>query len=166
MWKPCQCDGVAIANAAAANWELGLKTGNIGTLATLPALSTVNTSKTGRFLALLYQSPSLPKLPPHFAKCGGNQKNDTLPYFLLLHLNAHEELFRRRVFRCRLDLHLAAFGLAEFDIDILCLEFALIQRSRPSTPNTFSRFAIDVFSYATYENYDNALQTRLSACHK
>ena len=77
-----------------ANWELGLKTGNIGTLATLPAPSTVNTSKTERFLVLLYQSPSLPKLPPHFAKCGGNQKNDNLPYFLLINLNTHEELFR------------------------------------------------------------------------
>ena len=89
------------------------------------------TAVSNRFLALLCLSQSLPKLPPHFAKCGGNQKNDSLPYFLLLHLNAHEELFRRRVFRCRLDLHLAAFGLAEFDIDILFLEFAHIQRSRP-----------------------------------
>ena len=36
-----------VANAAVANWESGLKTGNIGTLATLPAPSTVNTSKPG-----------------------------------------------------------------------------------------------------------------------
>ena len=64
MWKPCQCDGVAIANAAAANWELGLKTGNIGTLATLPTPSTVNTSKTGRFVMTtvckLWSSQNLP----------------------------------------------------------------------------------------------------------
>ena len=53
-----------VANAAAANWESGLKTGNIGTLATLPALSTVNTSKTGRFVMTtvckLWSSQNLP----------------------------------------------------------------------------------------------------------
>ena len=85
------------------------------------------TTVSNRFLTLLCLSQSLPKLPPHFAKCGGNQQNENLPYFLLLHLNAHKELFRRRILRRRLDLHFAAFGLAEFDIDILFLEFALIQ---------------------------------------
>jgi hypothetical protein len=30
------------------------------------------TAGSNRFLALLYLSQSLPKLPPHFAKCGGN----------------------------------------------------------------------------------------------
>jgi len=97
------------------------------------SLQTVVTTKpttvSNRFLTLLYQPQSLPKLPPHFAKCGGSQKNDNLPYFLLSHLNAHEELLRRHILRCHLDLHLAAVGLAEFNIDILFLEFALIQRS-------------------------------------
>jgi len=53
-----------VANAAAANWESGLKTGNIGTLATLPALPTVNTSKTERFVMTtvcrLWSSQNLP----------------------------------------------------------------------------------------------------------
>ena len=37
---------------------------------------------------------SLPKLPPHFAKCGGNQQNENLPYFLLFHFHAEEEAGR------------------------------------------------------------------------
>ena len=69
MWKPCQCDGVAIANAASCQCcrsQLVLKTGtgNIGTLATLPAPSTVNTSKTERFVMTtvcrLWSSQNLP----------------------------------------------------------------------------------------------------------
>ena len=49
------------------------------------------TAVSNRFLTLLYLSQSIPKLPPHFAKCGGNQQNESLPYFLLLHLNTEEE---------------------------------------------------------------------------
>ena len=119
MRKPCQCDGVAIANAASCQCcrsQLGIgtedrqhwHTGNTPRpvyrqhfknreICDDHSLQTVVITKSAtvsnRFLALLYQSPSLPKLPPHFAKCGGNQKNDTLPYFLLLHLHT-EELIR------------------------------------------------------------------------
>ena len=144
MVLPLPLPLLPVANVAVANWEWGPKTGNTPRpvyrqhfknreICDDHSLQTVVIAKpttvSNRFLALLYQPQSLQKLPPHFAKCGGNQKNDSLPYFLLLHLNAHEELFRRQVLRCRLAIHLAAFGLAECDIDIPFLEFALIQRS-------------------------------------
>ena len=52
------------------------------------------TAVSNRFFALLCLSQSLPKLPPHFAKCGGNQQNESLPYFLLFHFHAEEEAGR------------------------------------------------------------------------
>jgi hypothetical protein len=35
-------------------------------------VTTKSTTVSNRFLALHYLSQSLPNLPPHFAKCGGN----------------------------------------------------------------------------------------------
>ena len=66
------------------------------------------------FLALLYQSQSLPKLPPHFAKCGGNQRREDLVYFLLFHLHTHKERGRELAicafFRCNYSFNPAVFS--------------------------------------------------------
>ena len=57
---------------------------------------------------------SLPKLPPHFAKCGGNQQNENLPYFLLFHLHTHKERGRCLAicafFRCNYSFNPAVFS--------------------------------------------------------